>query len=342
MHPDSSAEFDSSSSSSPSCSTASPGGDTPGCSMQDSLSSAAEDVDSGDSDCLVPTASAFSSGEKCTLQPPLVPLVSRGKRKSGSKKAKPPGGRKWQKEQPSKEEEERRKIRRERNKIAAAKCRNRRRELIDTLQAETDQLEEEKSGLQSEIEELLKEKERLEQVLASHDSCQLQPATERDEEDATMQEAPDSPQMMSPECSTGQEPEPCIPAAAILGDSDILLCSSADEASLADLKDDLDDLVPSLEMEALTSEAAGAAFVPDILDLSGPLCLPDWETLYKSVAGDLECLPSSSPACNYRSVFSFNLSEMDTLAEGGETLKGGLNASEFMMDGLNSPTLLAL
>lgn len=37
--------------------------------------------------------------------------------------------------QPSKEEEERRKIRRERNKIAAAKCRNRRRELIDTLQA---------------------------------------------------------------------------------------------------------------------------------------------------------------------------------------------------------------
>lgn len=37
--------------------------------------------------------------------------------------------------QPSKEEEERRKIRRERNKIAAAKCRNRRRDLIDTLQA---------------------------------------------------------------------------------------------------------------------------------------------------------------------------------------------------------------
>ncbi|XP_061785635.1 protein c-Fos-like isoform X2 [Nerophis lumbriciformis] len=302
MHPDSSAEFDSSSS----CSTASPGGDTPGCSMQDSLSSAPEDVDSGDSDCLVPTASAFSSGEKCTLQPPLAPLVSRGKRKRGSKKAKPPGGRKWQKEQ------------------------------------ETEQLEEEKSGLQSEIEELLKEKERLEQVLASHDSCQLQPAAERDEEDATMQEAPASPQMMSSECSTGQEPEPCIPAAAILGDSDILLCSSADEASLADLKDDLDDLVPSLEMEALTSEAAGAAFVPDIMDLSGPLCLPDWETLYKSVAGDLECLPSSSPACNYRSVFSFNLSEMDTLAEGGETLKGGLNASEFTMDGLNSPTLLAL
>ncbi|XP_054616966.1 protein c-Fos-like [Dunckerocampus dactyliophorus] len=342
MHPDSSAEFDSSSS----CSTASPGGDTPGCSMHpsDSLSSAAEDVDSGDSDCLVPTVSALSSDVKCTLQPTLVPFVSRGKRKGGSKKAKPPSGRKGQKEQPSKEEEERRRIRRERNKIAAAKCRNRRRELIDTLQAETDQLEEEKSSLQSDIEELLKEKERLEQVLASHESsCKLQQTEEQGEEDATMlQDAPASPQML-PESTTGQETDPCIPAAAILGNSNILLCSSADEAAaLEDLKDDLDDLVPSLEMEEVTSEVAGAAFVPDIMDLSGPLCLPDWETLYKSVAGDLECLPSSSPACNYRSVFSFNLSEMDALAEGDEALKGGLAASEFIMDGLNSPTLLAL
>lgn len=35
----------------------------------------------------------------------------------------------------SPEEEEKRRIRRERNKMAAAKCRNRRRELTDTLQA---------------------------------------------------------------------------------------------------------------------------------------------------------------------------------------------------------------
>lgn len=35
----------------------------------------------------------------------------------------------------SPEEEEKRRIRRERNKQAAAKCRNRRRELTDTLQA---------------------------------------------------------------------------------------------------------------------------------------------------------------------------------------------------------------
>ncbi|XP_007909891.1 protein fosB [Callorhinchus milii] len=66
------------------------------------------------------------------------------------------------------EEEEKRRVRRERNKLAAAKCRNRRRELTDRLQIETDQLEEEKAELQSEVSELQKEKERLEFVLVAH------------------------------------------------------------------------------------------------------------------------------------------------------------------------------
>lgn len=137
---------------------------------------------------------------------------------------------------------------------------------------------------------------------------------------------------------------PCIPDAAILGNSNILLCSSAEEEVLEDLKgDDLDDLVPSLDM-AVTSETP--ASVPDI-DLSSPFCLSDWETLYKSVANDLESLStpdmSSSPACsNYRTVFSFNYSEIDSLAEGCESLRGNLGASELMKDSLNSPTLLAL
>ncbi|XP_078116552.1 fos-related antigen 1a [Sander vitreus] len=68
----------------------------------------------------------------------------------------------------SQEEMERRRVRRERNKLAAAKCRNRRRELTDTLQNETDQLEDEKSNLQKEIAELQKEKEKLELVLEAH------------------------------------------------------------------------------------------------------------------------------------------------------------------------------
>nr|XP_023669554.1 protein fosB isoform X1 [Paramormyrops kingsleyae] len=66
------------------------------------------------------------------------------------------------------EEEEKRRVRRERNKLAAAKCRNRRRELTDRLQSETDILEEEKSELEAEISELQKEKERLEFVLVAH------------------------------------------------------------------------------------------------------------------------------------------------------------------------------
>ncbi|XP_055744786.1 fos-related antigen 1-like isoform X1 [Salvelinus fontinalis] len=75
----------------------------------------------------------------------------------------------------SPEELERRRIRRERNKQAAAKCRNRRRELTDTLQIETGELEGKKSCLQKEIAELQKEKEKLELVLEAHRPiCKIQ------------------------------------------------------------------------------------------------------------------------------------------------------------------------
>ncbi|XP_078063166.1 fos-related antigen 2-like isoform X2 [Mustelus asterias] len=80
----------------------------------------------------------------------------------------PLGGRRRKEEELSPEEEERKRLRRERNKLAAAKCRNRRKELTDKLQSETDQLEDVKSGLQKEIAELQKEKERLEFVLEAH------------------------------------------------------------------------------------------------------------------------------------------------------------------------------
>ncbi|KAM4697077.1 protein FosB [Rhinophrynus dorsalis] len=72
------------------------------------------------------------------------------------------------------EEEEKRRVRRERNKLAAAKCRNRRRELTDRLQNETDLLEEEKSSLEAEIDELRRQKEQLEFALLSHrPGCKL-------------------------------------------------------------------------------------------------------------------------------------------------------------------------
>ncbi|XP_035288658.1 fos-related antigen 2 isoform X1 [Anguilla anguilla] len=74
------------------------------------------------------------------------------------------------------EEEEKRRVRRERNKLAAAKCRNRRRELTEMLQGETEKLEEEKADLQKEIEVLQKEKDKLEFMLVAHNPvCKLPP-----------------------------------------------------------------------------------------------------------------------------------------------------------------------
>ncbi|XP_077398012.1 protein FosB isoform X4 [Festucalex cinctus] len=97
------------------------------------------------------------------------------------------------------EEEEKRRVRRERNKLAAAKCRNRRRELTDRLQSETDILEEEKAELEAEICELQKEKERLEFVLVAHQpNCkilyqeQTQPQTSSTQLPAHTLQAPSS------------------------------------------------------------------------------------------------------------------------------------------------------
>lgn len=352
MHPDCSSDSDSSSS----CSTASPAGDTPGCSPHPPGSPKGADTRTGS---FVPTVTAISSSPDLSwmVQPTVItsvsPSSSRAKAKNKShssssgpaKKAKS-NNRKGHKEQPNKEEEERRRIRRERNKIAAAKCRNRRRELIDTLQAETDQLEDEKSALQSEVADLMKEKENLEQILASHKSlCKL--VDERGEEESQDSKMLSSPAEMcaktpdSNTSATGQEldPDPVVPAAAILGNSNILLCSSAEEEEMDLRGDDLDNLVPSLEMAVMTETAAS---VPDI-DLSSPFCLSDWETLYKSVANDLESLNtplmSSSPTCsNYRSVFSFSYAEIDCLTEGLKSDSPDL----LLKDNLNSPTLLAL
>ncbi|XP_010862510.1 proto-oncogene c-Fos-like [Esox lucius] len=299
------------------------------------------------------------------------------------------------KNQPSSEEDERRKIRRERNKVAAAKCRNRRRELTDTLQAETDQLEEDKEALQKEIANLLKEKVRLEQILFTHQPvCKITVTEDNVENDidkdevdidedevdidedivCMLQDPPDSPQLLSiledadklqlpednvapgtvsggpslQEMDTVPIPNISISASAILGNSNILLCSSVEE----DLDLDQDDLVPSLEL-SMTVAPETAPSVPDINLLGGPFCLSDWETLYKSVANDLEplCTPmSSSPTCSSQcSVFSFNYSEIDSVVGEGsynpspETVKEGIGGrSDLTTGNLNSPTLLAL
>ncbi|XP_035530258.1 fos-related antigen 2 isoform X2 [Morone saxatilis] len=88
-------------------------------------------------------------------------------------------GRRKRDEQLTPEEEEKRRVRRERNKLAAAKCRNRRRELTEMLQGETEKLEEEKADLQKEIETLQKEKDKLEFMLVAHNPVCKLPIEER-------------------------------------------------------------------------------------------------------------------------------------------------------------------
>ncbi|KAK7131064.1 hypothetical protein R3I94_016261 [Phoxinus phoxinus] len=78
----------------------------------------------------------------------------------------------------SSEELDRIRIRRERNREAAARCRDRRRILIDTLQNETDHLEHVKTQLEEEIAALEREREILELVFEAHmPSCKLNDPT---------------------------------------------------------------------------------------------------------------------------------------------------------------------
>lgn len=72
----------------------------------------------------------------------------------------------------SPEEEERRRVRRERNKMAAARCRKRRVDHTNALLNETDGLEQKKQQLQNELHELQTMKEDLEFLLDSHRSTQ--------------------------------------------------------------------------------------------------------------------------------------------------------------------------
>ncbi|XP_047466848.1 fos-related antigen 2 [Mugil cephalus] len=97
-------------------------------------------------------------------------------------------GRRKRDEQLTPEEEEKRRVRRERNKLAAAKCRNRRRELTEMLQGETEKLEEEKADLQKEIENLQKEKDKLEFMLVAHNPVCKLPHEERHQPSAHQQQ----------------------------------------------------------------------------------------------------------------------------------------------------------
>lgn len=229
--------------------------------------------------------------------------------------------------------------------------------LVSICLKETDKLEEEKAALETEIANLIKEKERLEFILVTHKPvCQVSEELESIFQESTgspgLPPSPDEDRL--PEDGTQEAPslqdmdDPSDPSTAISGNSNILLCASAEinicdlEPSL-DLKEGLlDNILPTLE-EKTPMETARS--VPDI-DLSSSLGVSDWETLYKSVSSDLEPLSTpvvtSTPTCSsYLSVFTFACPELDSLTEGLDSHKGGGSKGD-SVDILNSPTLLAL
>lgn len=66
------------------------------------------------------------------------------------------------------EEEERRRVKREKNKMAAQKCRSKKRKLADTLEEETMKLEEKQEKLQEQVQQLREEREHLMELLKIH------------------------------------------------------------------------------------------------------------------------------------------------------------------------------
>ncbi|XP_031435997.1 fos-related antigen 2 isoform X2 [Clupea harengus] len=234
-------------------------------------------------------------------------------------------GRRKRDEQLTPEEEEKRRVRRERNKLAAAKCRNRRRELTEMLQGETEKLEEEKADLQKEIETLQKEKDKLEFMLvAHHPVCKL-PPEERRQADHQCTPLPLTMRAMGQRCHINHL-NPVVVKQEPLEDEE-------------DDDDDDDDDEEEEEVGRVHSSVikpismGGGVFCSDVESLntpvvaaSTPLCTPSVPSLIFTYPSMLEP-ESPSPS-----------SESCSKAHRRSSSSGGDQSS----DSLNSPTLLAL
>ncbi|KAE8586027.1 hypothetical protein XENTR_v10021526 [Xenopus tropicalis] len=362
----SSTEYDAASSR---CSSASPAGDSltyypsPAASFSSMGSPVSPQDFGGDSSSsFVPTVTAISTSPdlQWLVQPTLIssvapsqsrahpygstPAYSRSSVMKGSAGRGQSLGRRGKMEQLSPEEEEKRKVRRERNKMAAAKCRNRRRELTDTLQAETDDLEDQKSALQAEIAGLLKEKEKLEFILAAHKpACKIP-----HDLDGAFQDLTSSLDLglisETPCSSSSQEPvaEPLFPIG--LSQSSMPEKENTQLQVSMELKSEpLDDFLFNSSHTGVTDAARS---VPDV-DLTSSLYTSEWEPLYSTLSADMEplCTPvvTCTPTCTtYTTSFVFTYPESDHFPNCGAAHRRGSSSNEQSSDSLNSPTLLAL
>lgn len=224
---------------------------------------------------------------------------------------------------------------------------------------ETDQLEDEKSNLQNDIANLLKEKERLEFILAAHQPiCKI--PSELDTDFSVVSISPahpclstkvsSQPQTTIPEASavTSSQPTFTSTSNSIFSSSSSVLSTATISSSSVKMTDlDASVLEESLDLLAKT-EMETARSVPEV-DLSNSLyTTQDWEPLHASAsANDFEplCTPvvTCTPACTtFTSSFMFTFPEAETFPTCGVAHRRGSSSNDQSSDSLSSPTLLAL
>lgn len=225
---------------------------------------------------------------------------------------------------------------------------------------ETDQLEDEKSSLQNDIANLLKEKERLEFILAAHQPiCKIPSELDMDFSMVSMSPAhicgSSQPQTTIPEASAVPSSQPAFTSTSNSifssnnNSSNSSMLSTATISNSVVKMTDLDSSVleESLDLLAKT-EMETARSVPEV-DLSNSLyTTQDWEPLHASANNnDFEplCTPvvTCTPACTtFTSSFVFTFPESETFPTCGIAHRRGSNSNDQSSDSLSSPTLLAL
>uniref|UniRef100_A0A665UQ88 Protein c-Fos n=1 Tax=Echeneis naucrates TaxID=173247 RepID=A0A665UQ88_ECHNA len=225
---------------------------------------------------------------------------------------------------------------------------------------ETDQLEDEKSNLQNDIANLLKEKERLEFILAAHQPiCKIPSELDTDFPVASM-----SPVHSCLSTGLSSQPLTTISEASAITSSQPTFTSTSNSifssssnsilstTTISDSTVKMTDLDASVLEESLDllakTEMETARSVPED-DLSNSLyTTQDWEPLHASANNnDFEplCTPvvTCTPACTtYTSSFVFTFPEAETFPTCGIAHRRGSNSNDQSSDSLNSPTLLAL
>ncbi|NXY03275.1 FOS protein, partial [Pteruthius melanotis] len=214
--------------------------------------------------------------------------------------------------------------------------------LADSLLSlqETDQLEEEKSALQAEIANLLKEKEKLEFILAAH-----RPACKMPEELCFSEELAAASAATALDLGTPSPPmtEEAAFALPLMPEAPPAVPPKETSSSGLELKAE-----PFDELLFSTGPREASRSVPD-MDLPGASSFypSDWESLTAGTSGELEPLCTPVVTCTpcpstYTSTFVFTYPEADAFPSCAAAHRKGSSSNEPSSDSLSSPTLLAL